>query len=136
MTDDMREAVLFSLSNNLPFPPWLDRLMLSGEYPELYTLYLQSEYWTSRRDKYKKTKYWAAGCAVCQGTPEAVHHRDYGSIGKEGDKDLLPLCRDHHTQMHGRDVGKKFTQRDDLLAQEKRLLSPEWLEIVDFKLAI
>jgi hypothetical protein len=41
------------------------------------------------------------GCQVCGAKQVDLHHRNYKRIGgKEHLSDLVPLCREHHEQVH------------------------------------
>jgi hypothetical protein len=51
-----------------------------------------------------KERYEASGrpqkCMVCHDPHYELHHRTYKRLGRELLQDLIPLCRDHHDQVH------------------------------------
>lgn len=73
-----------------------------------YDAYLTSHVWRARRKAWSAA--WLTGC----GTPPAclvcdrewslrsghLHHLTYQRIGDEEDEDLVPLCAQHHRQLH------------------------------------
>jgi hypothetical protein len=67
---------------------------------DTYAKYLASAIW-----KDFKRRYRAAGqpcvCAVCGSEPVHLHHVNYHRLGREEFADVLPLCGDHHDQVHG-----------------------------------
>lgn len=64
-----------------------------------YEDYLQSSYWADARKRYE-----AAGlsrcCLICGRPDFELHHRDHGALGEEPPEHLVPLCRDHHHEVH------------------------------------
>lgn len=64
-----------------------------------YRRYLLSPQWADTRARYE-----ASGrpqkCMVCHDPHYELHHRTYKHLGKERLDDLIPLCRDHHDQVH------------------------------------
>jgi hypothetical protein len=64
-----------------------------------YEDYLQSSYWADAEKRYE-----AAGldrcCLICCRPDFELHHRDYGALGEEPPEHLVPLCRDHHHEVH------------------------------------
>ena len=74
----------------------------------VYDAYLASHSWRARR------KAWYAAWLTSHGTPPLyvvcdrawsirsghLHHLTYMRIGKEDDRDLVPLCAPHHRRLH------------------------------------
>lgn len=59
-----------------------------------YNGYLHSNLWKGR-----KGSYWATHrkiCFCCAGPATELHHCSYNRLGREKDKDLVPLCRNCH----------------------------------------
>jgi len=55
-----------------------------------------------------KERYQASGrpqkCVVCHDPHYELHHRTYKRLGQERLDDLIPLCREHHDQVHRQEV--------------------------------
>ena len=86
---------------------------------EQHAKYLKSNKWMHRKEAYKKTLIFLAGCAGC-GTKESlnIHHRHYETVGKEEDIDLLPLCNECHDKVHGapdRTTNRVKMRRNEIL---------------------
>ena len=75
--------------------------------------YMNSEQWQRRRmwwvGEYRRRNDGAdPACAVCDapwadsetGRTLDLHHRAYDNVGAEAFEDLIPMCRDHHEQLH------------------------------------
>jgi hypothetical protein len=57
-----------------------------------YKAYIRSDKWIKRRDSYYAK--FGKSCAICQGLEGVgLHHIIYKNLGKEKDKDLLPICQ-------------------------------------------
>ncbi|HEY4526697.1 MAG TPA: hypothetical protein VJK53_02515 [Candidatus Paceibacterota bacterium] len=66
-----------------------------------YRDYIQSGAWELRKKQYY-AKY-AKACKICGDTAGVeLNHIKYGNYGHERDRDLVPLCGDHHEQLHAR----------------------------------
>lgn len=82
-----------------------------------YAGYLRSSAWLSRKIRFYEALAEAGFVAVCQvcgarkskATPLDLHHLSYEGVKKlpggqwvssEADEDLIPLCREHHQQLH------------------------------------
>lgn len=66
---------------------------------QTYTDFTKSDLWKSRREKFYGTH--KRECKVCKSVEHVeLHHVDYARIGKELDRDLVPLCKDHHGLAH------------------------------------
>ncbi len=70
-----------------------------NDYRRLYRHYSRSRAWKRRRKRYYATH--SANCAICD-LPwfPTLHHISYANPGDEHDDDLVPLCSDHHNQLH------------------------------------
>jgi hypothetical protein len=55
-------------------------------------------------------------CAVCWDPHVDLHHKTYRRLGEELLDDLVPLCRDHHDELHER--GLDFYKGPTLLYEE------------------
>lgn len=64
-----------------------------------YDDYLRSDQWMQFKEKFRRSGL-PQDCVGCQGTPIELHHRNYGRIGHESLRDVLPLCRDCHRRVH------------------------------------
>ncbi len=64
-----------------------------------YRDYIQSSAWEVRKRQYFNT--YARACTICGDTNSVeLNHIRYGNYGHEHDRDLVPLCRTHHQQLH------------------------------------
>jgi hypothetical protein len=64
-----------------------------------YEDYLRSDEWRARREAWVAS-HPGTGCFVCGRGPPQLHHATYVRLGMEHDDDLVPLCDDHHEQVH------------------------------------
>jgi len=65
-----------------------------------YTQYIHSSYWKNLRAKLLKKPEFQV-CRVCNiKKPIVLHHIDYGKMGRETEKVLVPLCLKHHKLIH------------------------------------
>lgn len=64
-----------------------------------YEEYLDSERWRQTKQQYYASDY-PKHCLVCGWHEVELHHRTYVRLGKEELFDLVPLCREHHQQLH------------------------------------
>ena len=64
-----------------------------------YRRYLLSDYWRATRERYRASRL-PQGCWVCRAPNVDLHHRTYARLGNEKVSDLVPLCREHHDQLH------------------------------------
>lgn len=64
-----------------------------------YHTYIRSQKWARRRARYFRRHAYC--CTIC-GTDRRVelHHHTYQRLGRERDKDLVPLCGIHHKGVH------------------------------------
>lgn len=65
-----------------------------------YQDYLQSDYWKTRRRRALQL----AGhrCQICNRNGRLeVHHNTRERLGRELDRDLLVVCKEHHEMIHG-----------------------------------
>lgn len=70
-----------------------------------YEEYLDSDLWQQFRKKYFRSKKTKKFCLVCLGDDEfnfsvELHHLTYERLGQERLNDVIPLCREHHEQVH------------------------------------
>lgn len=63
-----------------------------------YKRYLQNKWWRSRRKEYWKN--YDMICFCCHHKARDIHHITYKNIGREKDKDLIPVCRFCHLEIH------------------------------------
>ena len=64
-----------------------------------YRDYITSELWEERKRQYFER--YAKACKICGSTTYVqLNHIKYGNYGQERDRDLVPLCRDHHQALH------------------------------------
>jgi 5-methylcytosine-specific restriction endonuclease McrA len=64
-----------------------------------YREYLRSDRWKKQRKRTFQNH--GRRCVVCGSEKVEVHHLTYKSLGNEDPKKhLLPLCREHHQQVH------------------------------------
>lgn len=84
---------------NTPILSFSQKLELMGF--RSYDEYLRSEIWKKFRKKYfrsKKRKY----CMLCRkpNFDVELHHKSYDRLGTEKLTDVVPLCREHHEEVH------------------------------------
>jgi 5-methylcytosine-specific restriction endonuclease McrA len=76
-----------------------------------YKEYIRSSVWNKKRKAYYKNN--KRECFICKSTEKiCLHHLNYKRLGKEKDSDLVPLCWEHHGQLHrvaGFDKDKGFS---------------------------
>ena len=66
-----------------------------------YLEYLQSDHWVDLRKRYAKSHDQV--CVVCGATENLhLHHKTYKRLGKERFKDLVYLCSQCHSEVHGK----------------------------------
>jgi hypothetical protein len=64
-----------------------------------YRDYIVSNLWEIRKFKYYERH--AKACKICGATKNVqLNHIKYGNYGNEIDRDLVPLCGDHHQELH------------------------------------
>lgn len=100
------------------------RLGLDRTGSPAYRQYLRSQQWGFRRVRWFRdcrARGYEPACQVCGMTlAEAgsldLHHTSYAGVGqdaegtwraRESDEDLMPMCREHHQQLHRMMDGKK-----------------------------
>jgi hypothetical protein len=64
-----------------------------------YKSYIQSDEWRRVRERYRASRL-PQTCHVCNVARVDLHHKTYKRLGNERLTDLVPLCRDHHTEAH------------------------------------
>lgn len=81
---------------------------MRGEYLPLDTWrkhhakYMKSEHWkkTSYSFRMRHNKCEVKGCGVSGYSNVQAHHLNYNCLGRETDRDLLALCKTHHSMTH------------------------------------
>lgn len=56
------------------------------------------------RLEYGPTSQWACSVLMCESPASDLHHFDYSKA-----LSVIPLCREHHFEIHGKDFSKKDT---------------------------
>ena len=76
---------------------------------DFYDEYLKSDIWKDFKKRYRATARPEPGyrkpglpqtCAVCSAPNVDLHHKTYIRLGEERLTDVVPLCREHHDQLH------------------------------------
>jgi hypothetical protein len=68
-----------------------------------YAAYLRSPEWDAVRWRYRHSRFPQC-CAFCGVEDFELHHRSYQHVGgQERLYELVPLCREHHDQIHAVD---------------------------------
>jgi len=72
---------------------------IRGEWWDLYSYYIQSDEWISKREARKELDNYR--CVIC-GSEEIlqVHHLHYNNVGDENLKDLVTVCKSCHQKLH------------------------------------
>lgn len=68
-----------------------------------YRAYLASDHWRDVKRRYRASR--LRQTCFCGATRVDLHHRTYKRIGRERLGDLVPLCREHHAEVHRRVAG-------------------------------
>lgn len=77
---------------------------------EQYRDYIESAAWRRRKRRwYARHHLWARWCRMCWSRQTDLHHRRYRRLGHEWDRDLVPLCRHHHEELHGEQHRRGWT---------------------------
>ncbi len=66
---------------------------------QTYDEYLRSDVWHSFNAWYRSSTY-PKQCLVCGSRQFVLHHWTYLRLGYEDLQDVIPLCADHHTELH------------------------------------
>lgn len=73
----------------------------TGEVCSSYKEYLHSKHWKLFKKRYRQSSYYIGHCLFCDCTVRLhFHHITYVRLGKEFLKDVVTLCKKHHTQIH------------------------------------
>lgn len=64
-----------------------------------YDDYLRSDEWAEFKKWYFRSGL-PKGCLVCKSRDVVLHHWNYRHAGHEEPCDVIPLCEEHHTQLH------------------------------------
>lgn len=66
-----------------------------------YKRYLLSKHWKLFKKRYRESSYYTGHCLFCSSSIRLhFHHITYIRLGKELLKDVVPLCKLHHKQVH------------------------------------
>ena len=95
--------------------------------PKKYNIYIKSEFWKKRRNKYFKD--FGRKCFICGSVKYIqIHHLEYDNnyYGIEKDEMLVNLCRECHEQFHSiygtkRKMYDEFNEFIDLRQSEELL---------------
>lgn len=79
------------------FDRYRESLRLNGF--KNYDEYLQSPLWKAFNDWYRSSvlPQW---CLVCRSRHFVLHHHNYSRVGFEDLWDVVPLCEQHHAELH------------------------------------
>lgn len=86
-----------------------------------YAAYIRSDHWLAVKKRYRASKL-PQTCLACGGTPVDLHHRTYNRLGQEWLTDLVPLCREHHNQVHNRLNRRKKRSKLGLWGATNRII--------------
>jgi hypothetical protein len=78
---------------------------VKGDWWELYNSYLKSEEWKAKREKrlfIDNHECYFHNIKNCSTTNLHVHHIHYDNVGNENLEDLVTVCQDCHSEIHGR----------------------------------
>lgn len=64
-----------------------------------YAHYLCSDHWAKKREEFTKSGR-PRECFICGRLDVHLHHRSYNALGEEPLDHLIPLCPDHHYEVH------------------------------------
>lgn len=64
--------------------------------------YYRSEKW--KRKKKRVYKFKGKNCWRCGGKATQIHHRSYKNFGNEKDRELIPVCKKCHKEIHKQGV--------------------------------
>lgn len=87
-----------------------------------YKQYLGSEHWEELKEQYRRSRL-PQKCLVCFSPNVDLHHKSYRRLGAERTEDLVPLCRDHHDELHDRGLDF-WTGPRRLLGERRARLAP------------
>ena len=72
-----------------------------------YYVYIHSDAWFARTEKVRKRNKGVCECCKMR-FGQVVHHRTYEHLGEEKDHELIHLCLDCNSMVHGQGKKKKF----------------------------
>ena len=102
----IRNWILFnSFFNGLPKQYENDRIIFFYDSTKAlttnYKSYINSNQWKEVRHRILNRD--GLKCFVCENTHDLqVHHRTYDRLGIEDDEDLITLCKNCHSKLHGK----------------------------------
>ena len=89
-----------------------------------YGEYLVSDLFYSVKERFRASNL-PQSCRVCHAPNVDLHHKTYARLGNEKLDDLIPLCRDHHDELHERGMdlwrGPKLLRGEEREAIRRRL---------------
>lgn len=71
----------------------------TAEHSTAYREYMASPAWSRRKRRWYRC-HLRRRCRVCWKRKVHLHHRDYSRLGRERNRDLIPLCEKHHRDLH------------------------------------
>ena len=96
------------------FDRFADSMRLAGF--STYADYIASPQWREFNAWYRSIGELPQGCLVCKNETFVLHHWNYSRVGFEWPSDVVPLCEDHHHQLH------RWLQTSDQLRNVARCL--------------
>lgn len=75
-----------------------DLLRINGF--DSYEDYIHSEHWKAFNQWYRQCKFLIQRCVVCESRTFELHHWTYIRVTQENLQDVIPLCRQHHQELH------------------------------------
>lgn len=94
---------------------------------QFYERYMRSDKWAKKRQEYRDSGR-PVTCRKCGRPDVQFHHRTYKRFTDEAFDDLVPLCQDHHSDLHTlqRDQGLRVEDATRLyLAKPKKAKRPQ-----------
>ena len=107
---------------------WKDSPLNKSRKYLRYKVYIKSGAWRKRRELYYKTH--EKRCVICKGDYQiGLHHKSYGRLGKEKDKDLVTLCWKCHQSYHEKHGNRSpFETTDQFIKEEKVMIQSRELD--------
>jgi len=65
-----------------------------------YEDYIHSEHWKAFNQWYRQCKFLIQRCIACESRTFELHHWTYVRVTQENLQDVIPLCRQHHQELH------------------------------------
>jgi hypothetical protein len=80
------------------FRKYLSNEKLRENYNGDYKSYLKSKHWKKFRENYFKNH--TRTCYCCFEDATELHHNNYDNLFRETEKDVVPVCRNCHEEIH------------------------------------